>query len=417
MTVALVPVRPQSTFRPNATIAVGVVTALAFALEAVLGHGDTTNPDVLLRMGASQHALVWEKHQFFRLLCPAFLHIGIVHILVNGYAYLQLAPFVERIWGASRFLIVYLLSALGGCFASSFFGTKISAGASGAVFGLIGFLIAAGWSGRQRHEVRKIIETYFGQGLVFWAGFNLWLGFRPGMHIDNLGHLGGLVTGLALGFVVTGVLTAPPRVRAVAALCTLAALASFVACTVFGASGVEALAEASPVPGRPRPRSNPAFDDASKRALEAYGKQDYAGCVLLCEQAIAADPKNEGVWWVLVEEGQAFLAQHKFDDSRTILERSFRVKAQSSTAETLAGVALLQGDTQGCLDWAERSAIAPGGSLGPLVRYADTFEGQKRLDLAIDALERAKRACAIVGAPFDPKLELRLEGLKAQVSK
>src|SRR5437016_5264858 len=103
--------------------------------------------------------------------------------------------------------------------ATTTFRPRATIGIALATLAVFAVLISAGWSGKQRHEVRTLVSTYFGRGLVFWAALNLYIGFRPGSHIDNLGHVGGLATGLALGTVLTGVLAAPASVRAIAGAC------------------------------------------------------------------------------------------------------------------------------------------------------------------------------------------------------
>lgn len=350
MPTFLVPSRQRSGFRPHATIAIGAVTLAAFVLEEALGRGagGSQNNDVLVRMGASHHKLVWGPyHQIFRLLCPAFLHIGFFHILANGYAFLQLAPFVERIWGSSRFLIVYVLSAFGGCVASSCFGGALSAGASGAVFGLIGFLIAAGWSGRQRHEVRTLIRTYFGQGLVFWAGYNLYLGYLPGSNVDNLGHVGGLVTGLVLGTLVTGVVRATPLVRGIAAACVLAVAASFVACAVRGGAVLA---------GEDESRALTPFEETYGRALAAYHARDLEGAVHLCDLAIHKEPDDPRIVDAYALEASALRLLGRDDDAKLVCEVSWRTRPTLDAARTLESIAIAQSDTRAAAEWAARAA-------------------------------------------------------------
>jgi rhomboid protease GluP len=127
-----------------------------------------------------------------------FLHIGLAHLFFNSYALFIFGLEMERLYGPDRYLVVYILSGLFGSLAS--FASRgpevFSAGASGAIFGIIGMNLAYfllhretfGQFGRQR-----VMNT------LLIIGINLVFGFTvPG--IDNLAHIGGLVAGFALGY-------------------------------------------------------------------------------------------------------------------------------------------------------------------------------------------------------------------------
>ena len=179
--------------KPLATWVLLVVIAVVFGLETLLGG--STDTEVLIRMGAKVTPLI-AAGQYWRLFTAMFLHIGLMHLFFNGYALLAIGTELERLFGWQRFLTIYLLSGLFGNLASYAFSPSLAAGASGAIFGLIGSLAAyfalhrdllGGWG------QRRLIN------LVVLIVVNLVLGFtQPG--IDNLAHLGGLVSGLALGW-------------------------------------------------------------------------------------------------------------------------------------------------------------------------------------------------------------------------
>jgi len=173
-------------------LAINVLVWLAMTLA-----GGSTNPAVLVRFGAKDNALI-AQGEVWRLLTSIFLHIGPVHLFFNSYALYVLGIEVERIYGSARFLIIYLLAGMYGSLVSFAFGPNLSAGASGAIFGLLGVMVAY----YRRHQ-----ETFGERGrqrllnLLGVAGFNLVLGFTvPG--IDNLAHLGGLISGAALGWLL-----------------------------------------------------------------------------------------------------------------------------------------------------------------------------------------------------------------------
>jgi len=148
-----------------------------------------------LRLGMSLPlGYVLGTHQYWRWVTACFLHGGLLHIGFNMYALYQIGPMVESFYGGAKFLTFYLLTGIFGYVVSGFFGYA-SLGASGAIFGLLGVMIAYG--------VRRS-HTAMGQQLrgmaVRWAFFALVLSFMPG--VDIFAHLGGLSSGFGLGMVV-----------------------------------------------------------------------------------------------------------------------------------------------------------------------------------------------------------------------
>lgn len=169
-----------------------VVLALVFVGEILLGG--STRLDVLVRMGALEPNLV-ANGQYWRVLTCAFLHVGLFHLLLNSWALYQLGSLFEIWMGSLPTAAVYFGSALGGSLASLTFTRSISAGASGAVFGLLGALIAVLL--RRRDRLRPQARSLLIQ-LSIWAGINILFGLStPG--IDNAAHMGGLVVGSLIG--------------------------------------------------------------------------------------------------------------------------------------------------------------------------------------------------------------------------
>lgn len=170
-----------------------VLIAIAFLGETVLGG--STHPDVLELLGANFPPRVLGGHEYWRLVASMFLHIGYVHLLVNGWALYQLGSLFEILLGSGRLLLVYFVSGIAGSLASVMFTRSLSAGASGAIFGLLGALIA--FLLKRRGNLTPQARSLLMQ-LLFWAGLNVFLGFStPG--IDNAAHLGGCAAGFLLG--------------------------------------------------------------------------------------------------------------------------------------------------------------------------------------------------------------------------
>jgi rhomboid protease GluP len=176
-------------------ITYGLIIACAAMFILLSLSGGSTNSRVLVRFGANVAALVREG-EYWRFFTSMFLHIGIMHLLFNSYALLALGRQAEYLFGHARFLVIYLCSGLGASWLSFFvhrYGMVVSAGASGAVFGILGALLAFGW--RDRSFWRAGILQNFLAVLVI----NFALGLAPGSSVDNSAHLGGLICGIILG--------------------------------------------------------------------------------------------------------------------------------------------------------------------------------------------------------------------------
>ncbi|MCB0077790.1 MAG: rhomboid family intramembrane serine protease [Anaerolineales bacterium] len=151
----------------------------------------------LLRLGAKVNFLIVEG-ELWRLFTAMFLHIGLMHIIFNMLALKIFGEQVERLMGSSRFLLIYLLSGLFGSVASFAFSPNISAGASGAIFGIIGAFTAFFLRNRETFGEMASQQLRSMGGLIL---VNLLLGISvPG--IDNYAHLGGLISGLLLGLLL-----------------------------------------------------------------------------------------------------------------------------------------------------------------------------------------------------------------------
>lgn len=148
----------------------------------------------VLAFGANFAPLV-ENGEWWRFFTSLFLHLSIPHLLFNSISLLFLGRFIEPLLGSVVFLVVYLATGLCASFASfSFNDNVISAGASGAIFGLFGVFIALLLSKMVRPDLRKQLL----QNVAGILALNLGMGlFLP---VDNAAHIGGLVSGTVLGF-------------------------------------------------------------------------------------------------------------------------------------------------------------------------------------------------------------------------
>lgn len=153
--------------------------------------GGSTNIQVLILFGAKVNTLI-DMGQYWRLLTCIFLHIGFTHLLFNTYALFVLGKYSEKMFGHRKLLILFLFSGLTGSILSYLMSPYVSAGASGAIFGLLGAIVIYGWN-NQFLRSTGLIST-----LLIILGINLVLGMIiPGL--DNYAHLGGLIGGSSLG--------------------------------------------------------------------------------------------------------------------------------------------------------------------------------------------------------------------------
>ncbi|HHX44732.1 MAG TPA: rhomboid family intramembrane serine protease [Chloroflexi bacterium] len=171
---------------------------------AMTALGGSENPVILVLFGAKYTPLILAG-QYWRLLTAIFIHVGVVHLVFNAYALFSFGIEVERRFGRTRFLVLYLLSGIASTTASFVGSPTLSAGASGAVFGLAGASVA--YFLTYRHRLGAAGQRSLRSILVV-VGLNLVMGFAaPG--IDNLGHIGGLIAGLWLGWVYCPQYAAP----------------------------------------------------------------------------------------------------------------------------------------------------------------------------------------------------------------
>lgn len=197
--------------RVPVTSAIIGINALVFA-GMVLSGVSLGMPQIpqLIKWGADFGPLTLTS-QPWRILTSNYVHIGIVHILLNMWCLWNLGALAERVFDRWTYLLTYTVCGLAGSIASLWWHPMgVGAGASGAIFGMAGALISALYLGQLPVPPQALKSTL--KSLGSFAGYNLIFGaVVPG--IDNSAHLGGLVSGLALGAVLARHLTSPPDER------------------------------------------------------------------------------------------------------------------------------------------------------------------------------------------------------------
>ena len=181
--------------RQNCTILLIAINVIVFF--ALSFFGMTEDAEYMLEHGAMYVPYMLEGEGYYRLFTSMFLHFGIDHLANNMVMLGAIGWNLEYEIGKIKFLIIYLGSGLAGNILSAFGDLMtgeyaVSAGASGAVFGIIGALLYVVIRNKGQ------IGTISGRGLVFMVILSLYYGFTSS-GVDNLAHIGGLIAGFVLG--------------------------------------------------------------------------------------------------------------------------------------------------------------------------------------------------------------------------
>ena len=146
--------------------------------------------ETLVRFGSLVPSLV-SAGEWWRLVTPLFIHLGVIHLAFNTIAFFQLGPFVEELYGRGKLVVIFFFSGVVSLMAMCFVGQG-GAGASGGLFGFIGSLIAYG--------VR--MPTQFGQAVrsqaIQWAIYGVIMSVF--FHASNTAHVAGLVSGFVVAY-------------------------------------------------------------------------------------------------------------------------------------------------------------------------------------------------------------------------
>lgn len=175
--------------KPIITSFIIALNIILFLLMYILGNG-SEDAYTLVNFGANVREFV-RAGEYYRLITCSFLHIGIFHLLCNMYCLYVVGSQIESFYGKVKYILIYLVSTLCGSILSIATSSSISAGASGAIFGLFGSLLYFGY------HYRVYLGSVLKSQLIPLIILNLGLGFiLPG--IDNAAHIGGLIGGVLI---------------------------------------------------------------------------------------------------------------------------------------------------------------------------------------------------------------------------
>jgi rhomboid protease GluP len=162
--------------------------------------------------------------QWWRLVTAGFLHAGIFHILMNSWVLFDLGAEVELLYGTSRLIVFYFVSTVTGFSASSHIGGgHVSVGSSAGIFGLIGAMLAFGFT--DRSSLGMQVKSLY----MRWVIYGLVLSFLPG--VDFWAHVGGFAGGFVAGWLASTprarMMWKEPLLRALAGICIALTVVAF----------------------------------------------------------------------------------------------------------------------------------------------------------------------------------------------
>jgi membrane associated rhomboid family serine protease len=216
--------------RVSVTNAILVILIAVYVLEVVRGGLGSfvggPNLLVMVDLGAMFPPLVADGESW-RLFTAMFLHFGVIHLAVNAYSLFILGNILERELGRPRYALLYLLSGLAASAASYAFSDlgTVSAGASGAIFGIFGAVFAVNY--RRRHTAMGAMAM---RSMVQIIVINVVINVLLSSYLDWRAHLGGAVAGAALGFAFA--FPGGERSNRVATVVGIAAISAVIVLTV-----------------------------------------------------------------------------------------------------------------------------------------------------------------------------------------
>lgn len=192
------PSRKRAQYRNSALTSALIIINIVIFLISVGISGNIIDIDsmTLLKMGAKYNPCI-NNGEVWRLLTAAFLHGGIMHLACNMYSLYVVGSQIEVIYGKFKYIIIYVLSAIGSSGLSYLMAPKsLSVGASGAIFGLLGAMLV--FAIKEKNRLNKgVIGNIFAV-----IALNLYIGLTVS-NIDNYGHIGGLIIGIVISVILS----------------------------------------------------------------------------------------------------------------------------------------------------------------------------------------------------------------------
>lgn len=176
-----------------------LINVIVFAILEI--NGSTNDSEYMLKWGASQWQLIFKEGQYYRLVTCMFLHFGLAHLCSNMFSLIIIGNEVEKIFGKVKYLIIYFTSGIGASIVSALYYMKrnepvVSAGASGAIFGIIGAMLVG------MYITNRLRGPGVGRKFLLMLLMAMYSG---SVNVDNMAHVGGFVTGVIVAALLSGV--------------------------------------------------------------------------------------------------------------------------------------------------------------------------------------------------------------------
>lgn len=343
-----VPWAGGGTGRTVTQVLLGINVAVFIAMA--MSGASVTEPtsEQLVQWGANA-AWLTLAGQWWRLVSSMFLHIGIIHIAFNMWCLWDLGALCEGLYGAWTFVGLYFISGIAGSLASAAWHPHgLSAGASGAIFGLAGALIASYSLGE--FSLPRFVITSTLRSVLAFVGINLFLGFVSS-NTDNAAHAGGLLAGTVGGALVA--LLAPDRKEVARRLAIILILGALVAGAWMWADrtrGIEARIElanvlvsqgeaSKAIPElqtiiRQRPGYIPAH---TMLAYSYFNLKQYDKAESELKTILERDPKNT---WAALEIGSVYLNQNRTAEAKRVYQDALKKDPANANSHYGLGIAL-----------------------------------------------------------------------------
>ena len=174
------------------------INVIVFAILEIMGN--TESSQFMLDHGATFPSYIYDNNEYWRFFTAMFMHFGIVHLLNNMVVLGCSGKILEEALGHFKFIILYIVGGLGGGIVSYIHMVKsgdyaVSAGASGAIFAIMGALLWIVIINKGRYQALT------GKGMLFMIVLTLYMGYTS-VGVDNWDHLGGLITGFIFGILL-----------------------------------------------------------------------------------------------------------------------------------------------------------------------------------------------------------------------
>jgi rhomboid protease GluP len=344
------------------------INVLVF-LAMMLSGASPVNPEnpILLRFGANWGPLSLGS-QPWRMLASNYVHGGIIHIALNMWCLWDIGALAEIVFGSTAYLILYTLCGLGGSIASLWWHPMVvGVGASGAIFGLAGALITVIYLGHLPFPKESLKRTL--RSLVMFAGYNLFFGAVVA-HVDNSAHIGGLVTGLAIGALMARHLHESQEVRRRWARIVIAGFAVVLLAAFLLVKNVN---------------GNSVVIGEALNAIQA-GKVDEA--ISSLEPSTSRDSKDPTAFLLL---GSAYLEKGDFAKAEPALQKAVALKPDFFPAQFNLGLTQLKLGKAVEATASLRAAVSiDAKSSDAQEALAEALRAQGRNDEANAAMQKAK---------------------------